>query len=111
MGNISKKSIVVLPFPFSDLTGVKKRPALVIAEPMSDDVMLCQITSVNREDGYEVHLDPNDLDEGYLRQESLIRTNKIFTGTMDIIDHEIGKITDDKMNEVEDKIVGIIKGS
>ncbi len=111
MGKISKKSIVVLEFPFPDLTGTKRRPALAIAEPMSDDVILCQITSVNRSDGYEVSLKPEDLITGNLRQESLIRPNKIFTATVDIIEYELGKITDDKWTEVQGKLMEIIGGS
>ncbi len=111
MGYISKKSIVVLPFPFSDLTANKRRPALVIAELMGDDVILCQITSVSRIDGYEVSLDQEDLITGELRQESLIRTNKVFTATKDLIIRELGKITDDKMDEVEGKLIDLIKGS
>ena len=34
---------VVIPFPFSDLTGAKKRPALVIADAGGDDLIMCQI--------------------------------------------------------------------
>jgi len=37
--------IVVVPFPFSDLTEAKRRPALVLAELEGEDRILCQITS------------------------------------------------------------------
>jgi mRNA interferase MazF len=40
-----KGEVVVVPFPFSDLTASKRRPALVIADLDGDDVILCQITS------------------------------------------------------------------
>ena len=42
-----KGDVVVIPFPFSDLSGSKRRPALVIADWGGDDVMLCQIISPN----------------------------------------------------------------
>ena len=35
--------VVVIPFPFSDLTGAKKRPASVIADAGGDDLIMCQI--------------------------------------------------------------------
>ena len=35
----------VIPFPFSDLSVAKRRPAFVAAALMGDDVILCQITS------------------------------------------------------------------
>jgi len=40
-----KGDVVVVPFPFSDLTGAKRRPALVLAELDGEDRILCQITS------------------------------------------------------------------
>jgi len=38
-----KGDVVVVPFPFSDLTEAKRRPALVLAELDGDDRILCQI--------------------------------------------------------------------
>jgi len=49
MGKFVKGDIVVLSYPFSDFSGVKRRPALVIADLNGDDVILCQITSQNGE--------------------------------------------------------------
>lgn len=45
MGRFIKGDVVVIPFPFSDLTMSKRRPALVLAELSGDDLILCQITS------------------------------------------------------------------
>ena len=45
MGEFMKGDVVVVPFPFSDLSANKKRPALVVATLTGDDVILCQITS------------------------------------------------------------------
>jgi len=47
MERFVKGDIVVIPFPFSDLSGTKRRPALVIADFHGDDILLCQITSQN----------------------------------------------------------------
>ena len=44
MGAFVKGDVVVAPFPFSDLSATKKRPALVVATLTGDDVILCQIT-------------------------------------------------------------------
>lgn len=41
----SRGSIVLIPFPFSDLSHSKLRPAVVLAEAGKDDYILCQITS------------------------------------------------------------------
>lgn len=98
-----------MPFPFSDLTASKKRPALVIVDLPGDDVILCQITSNHRRDGYELPLSKDDFVDGYLKVDSLIRTNKIFTATKDIIISEVGEITDAKIKEVDEKLISMIR--
>ena len=43
MAGFVKGEIVVLPFPFSDLSAAKRRPALVLADLQGQDIILCQI--------------------------------------------------------------------
>ncbi len=38
MARFIKGDVVVVPFPFSDLTRAKRRPALVVAELEGDDL-------------------------------------------------------------------------
>ena len=54
MGRLIKGDVVVLPFPFSDLTANKKRPALVVANLSGDDIIVCLITSQNAKDSYAI---------------------------------------------------------
>jgi len=42
MGKFIKGEIVVIPFPFSDLSASKRRPALVLVDLPGDDLILCQ---------------------------------------------------------------------
>lgn len=50
MARFVKGDVIVVPFPFSDLTQAKRRPALVLAELEGDDRILCQITSRSLQD-------------------------------------------------------------
>ena len=59
-----KGDVVVVPFPFSDLTEAKRRPALVLAELDGDDRILCQITSQQFSDRYAVPINESDFEEG-----------------------------------------------
>jgi mRNA interferase MazF len=52
-----------VPFPFSDLTEAKRRPALVLAELDGDDRILCQITSQQFRDRYAIPTDESDFEE------------------------------------------------
>jgi len=63
-----KGDVVVVPFPFSDLTQSKRRPALVIADLTGKDIILCQITSQWINDEYAILLDDKDFDAGNLNQ-------------------------------------------
>ncbi|MCA1917622.1 type II toxin-antitoxin system PemK/MazF family toxin [Methanospirillum hungatei] len=79
MGVFVKGDIIVIPFPFSDLSSVKRRPALVIAPVTGDDLILCQITSKYHSDPYSISLHPSDLISGTLKEMSYIRPDKLFT--------------------------------
>ena len=107
MGRFIKGEVVVVPFPFSDLSNYKRRPALVIAPLSGDDVILCQITTVARGDGYSVLLSDSDFKSGTLHHESNVRPNRIFTAEESIIVKSIGRISQTKIDEVITRIIKI----
>ena len=97
MGKFVKGDIVVLSFPFSDLSGTKRRPALVLADLSGEDVILCQITSQSKTDNYSIKLEAKDFLNGKLLVESVVRPNKIFTADESIIIYKVCKVSDEKM--------------
>ena len=100
-----KGDVVVLPFPFSDLSQSKKRPALVIATLEGEDIILCQITSEARFDSYSISLSNTDFKTGKLITTSFIRPNRVFTADKSIILYKIGSLKDSKIKAVETMIV------
>ena len=97
-----------MPFPFSDLSANKRRPALVLANLSGNDVILCQITSRQVRDADAISLTDGDMVTGSLKQDSNIRPNRLFTADQSIIVYKIGSIRTSKFNEVRDKIVSIL---
>lgn len=85
MGKFVKGDVIVAPFPFSDLSANKKRPALVVASLTGDDVILCQITSKTIDDSDAIPLAKTDFKSGSLHQDSNIRPNCLFTADSNII--------------------------
>ena len=75
MGKPLVGEVVVLPFPQTNLQSGKRRPALVVADLTGDDLILCQITSQSRSDGYSVPLAIADFERGRLAVDSFIRPN------------------------------------
>lgn len=108
MGKFVKGDVVVVPFPFSDLSAAKRRPALVIATLTGDDVILCQITSKTVTDDYALVVSDSDFTSGGLRQESNIRPNRIFTADSNIILYRVGVLSPVKVQQVIAQIVQII---
>ena len=100
-------NVVILPFPFSDLTGSKRRPALVIADLGGDDAILCQITSRAKFDKYAVEICMNDFLSGSLPLDSYARPNKIFTADKSLIVSTAGRLNDRKIEEVIQSVVNI----
>ncbi len=108
MGQFVKGDIVVVPFPFTDLSGNKKRPAFVIADLPGDDIVVCQITSKAKSDAFALSLEAGDFVSGGLPIESFIRPNKIFTADKTIILSLAGHLSEAKTNSVLNAIVEII---
>ncbi|MFA5874267.1 MAG: type II toxin-antitoxin system PemK/MazF family toxin [Anaerolineales bacterium] len=109
MGKFVKGAIVILPFPFSDLTTSKKRPAFVIADLDGNDVIVCQITSKVKSDHYSISLSKADFKSGRLDQDSFIRPNRLFTADANIVLYKAGNANSAKIDEVIAKVIEIIK--
>ena len=109
MARFVKGDIVVIPFPFSDLSQSKRRPALVIAALEGDDVVLCQLTSKTIRDMYAIPIDDSDFTSGSLKQPGNIRPNRLFTADSHIILYRVGSLTKEKLGQVVDKLVEIVR--
>ena len=75
----SAGSVVLVPFPFSDLSQSKLRPAVVLADAGHGDWILCQLTSSSYSDAKAVKLENADFKRGSLRVVSYARPGKLFT--------------------------------
>jgi mRNA interferase MazF len=104
MGKPLVGEVVVLPFPQTNLQAGKRRPALVVANLSGDDLILRQITSQFRSDGYSVPLSVADFERGRLAVGCFIRPNRLFTVEKSVILYAVGKVKDSKLNEARAKI-------
>jgi mRNA interferase MazF len=100
MVTLSPASIVVIPFPFSDLSGTKLRPALVLAGTGQDDWLLCQITSNPYVDPHAIRLTNAELSKGNLNAVSFARPMKLFTANLNLIIKRVAILNDDTFKAV-----------
>lgn len=109
MERFIKGDVIVLPFPFTDLSSAKRRPAVIIADIKGNDYIMLQITSQNVKDSYAVSLLSSDFASGTLKTDSNIRPNKIFTLDRQLILYKVGHLTEQKLNECIDSVCDIIR--
>jgi mRNA interferase MazF len=100
MGKPVAGEVVIIPFPQTDLAVGKRRPALVLVDLPGDDLILCQITSRARSDGYSISLGSADFESGQLSHESFIRPQRMFTVEQRVIVYGAGKVRRSKLEEV-----------
>ncbi len=75
-----------------------------------DDLILCQVTSQFVKDNYAISVEGKDFQEGGLKQKSNVRPNRLFTADSHIVLYRIGILKKDKLNEVIEKIIEIVRG-
>ncbi len=104
-------SVVLVRFPFSDLSDFKLRPAFVLADVERNDFLLCQITSRKYDDSTALELSDTHFKQGSLQRKSFIRPEKLFTANETLIDREIGSLTVDYWKTVVNAIEEILNRS
>lgn len=110
MGAFAAGQVVVLPFPFSDLTQSKYRPALLIANASRGDWVARQITSNPYADTRAVRVAEQDFTSGGLRRESFARPGKLFTANQALCASIAGQLCMDRLADVRRAVVEIVQG-
>ena len=100
----SAGNIVILPFPFTDLSATKQRPVLIISNDSynaaMEDVVVCGITSNFKDASYSVSLGQQELQEGVIPTLSRIKVDKIFTLKQSLIKKKVGAVKQEVLQEV-----------
>jgi mRNA interferase MazF len=104
----SRGEVVVVSFPFSDLSNQKLRPALVLMDVDGRDLVLCQITSQAAHDKIAIPLCNRDFAQGSLRLDSNIRPNKLFTFERSLIRYRCGRVNKGKIQQVVESIIAML---
>ena len=100
-----KGTIVLVPFPFTDLSGQKVRPALVISDAAEkEDVIVVFISSKipKKISDFDIKINPDK--ENSLKIASLIKCAKIATLDTKTVLGELGSISKDQLRLVNEKL-------
>lgn len=102
-------SVVLIPFPFSNLTQAKLRPAIILAGVNNDDWIFCQITSNPHADIAAIKISDSTFLKGSLQRDSYVRPGKIFTGNTDLIIKVVGILNFETLNKIVSSVVNIFE--
>ena len=104
--------ILLIPIPFSDLTSSKKRPVLVLSNLeynyKTEDLIVSAVTSNLCKKDYCVSFGTNDMAEGNLEVDSLIRADKLYTLSNKIVIKKFGRVKPEIVEQVKEKIIDLL---
>jgi mRNA interferase MazF len=104
---VVKGDIVLITFPFTDLSGSKLRPTVVLAETELD-VTVCFITTqLQWQELTDVQLLPTS--SNGLRKQSLIRTSKIATLDKALAKGLLGRLTHQEVEDLNSKLKSLLQ--
>lgn len=109
MGAPAAGSVVLVRFPFSDLSQAKLRPAVSIAVVGRYDSVLVQVTSNPYGDPAAVTIVEGDFDFGSLSRDSFARPGKLFTCHESLVVREVGVLRSAKLDELREAVVTIVR--
>ncbi len=103
------RGVVLVHFPFSDLSRSKLRPAVVLAAAGRGDYLLCQITSNPYSDSGAVALTDESFSQGSLQRTSYVRLGKLFTANEQLIAAQVGSLKAVVTSEVVEAVVELLR--
>lgn len=101
--------VVLLPFPYSDLSGQKLRPALVLADAQRGDWILCQITSRPYADASAIEIAEADFQTGSLQRISYARPGKLFTANTALFRGIVGQLKAQCHQQIVRTIIALLE--
>jgi len=109
MARVTRGSIVLVRYPFTDLSAVKRRPALAVSSDAraDDDVILAFITSrvvVAEPTDFLIDAGDPDFASSGLRTSSLIRCDKLMTLNRTLLSGRLGLLSGRLMTEVNARL-------
>lgn len=104
--------VVLVPFPFSNLSGVKKRPVLILSKTKNnevfEDVIVCGITANLKKSPYSVLIDNHDLEKGGIPVKSRIKIDKLFTIEKNLIVKKLGILNKKSFSKVKKEFCRLV---
>ena len=101
----NQRDILLVPFPFSDQSGKKVRPVLVLSNNnfnrFGEDIVVCAITSNLKQTRYSTLIDETNLETGKLHEKSLVKVDSLLKVNKNLIIKNIGTLNKTTFQKVK----------
>jgi mRNA interferase MazF len=101
--------VVLVPFPYSDLSQTELRPAICLTDAGRGDWILCQVTSSPYGDPVAEQLDNADFASGGLLVTSDARPGKLFTANAALTVRSVGQLNDAAFQRLIDAVIRLFR--
>ena len=109
MARFVSGQVVVLPFPFTDLSSAKVRPALVLASLTRGDLILCQITSQPAGHPEAVPILASDFEPGAaLQRSSFALPHRVVTAHESCVQRAVARLVPAKLQQIRERVCAAI---
>lgn len=110
---LKQRDIVLIPIPFTDLTSRKRRPVLIVSNDQynqkTQDIVVMAITSKLDAPDYAVIFEDKDMQEGALPRKSMIRVDKIYTLSQNIVVKRYGQVKEATVEVARKKLFQLVR--
>ena len=104
-----QRETVLIPIPFSDLKSARRRPVIVNSNNLynqkTEDIVVVAVTSNLEKKDYTILITQDDMEEGSLPKDSMIRVDKIYSLSQLIVVKRLGKV---KQKTFEETVVELL---
>ncbi len=100
---MNKGEIILITFPFTDLSGSKLRPALVLATDKDDVTVAFITTNLQQLNNTDMFLQKSTTNG--LKKDSLVKINKIATLDNSLIMGSVGQLVEKELKDVDRKLL------
>lgn len=104
---MKKGDIVLIPFPFSDLTGSKLRPSVVLISSKLDVTVCFNSTRFHWQTPSDLQLFPSY--SNGLKKASLIRVGKFATIDKDLVWGKLGNLERNQIELLDNKLKAVLQ--
>ncbi len=105
----NRRDVILVPFPFSDLSYSKKRPALVLVDIPDRDELICMMLTSTLSIDSQVDIPIKAIDKAGLPKPTVARLSRLFTLRQSLVNKKLGVLEKEEFKVIINKLIELFK--